>query len=180
MYEGSSLTPFDSELESYPALDLLDQERLIITFPLDSGLPPILVVFKSPRYEPGVATGSGSEIEGIWLGEISRNTGALVPIQIANTMRGKSFSSFDTFRSAFWNAVANTPELAKQFNKINLNLMSKGYAPRARDNDHHKSLTTFILHHQTPISEGGAVYDIDNIRIVTPQAHNNIHYGAPK
>ncbi|WP_416466250.1 S-type pyocin domain-containing protein [Pseudomonas sp. LFS044] len=52
MYTGSSLNYVSTETESYPALDLLDQERLIITLPIDSGLPPILVVFKSPRYEP--------------------------------------------------------------------------------------------------------------------------------
>lgn len=52
VYTGSSLNPVSNTTESYPALDLLDQERLIITFPIDSGLPPILVVFKSPRFEP--------------------------------------------------------------------------------------------------------------------------------
>lgn len=88
VYTGSSLTPVNTESESYPALDLLDQERLIVTFPIDSGLPPILVVFKSPRYEPGTVTGTGSQVEGIWLGESSRESGAVVPVQIADVMRG--------------------------------------------------------------------------------------------
>jgi|GEM_PF-6257587 len=29
-----------------------------------------------------------------------------------------------------------------------------------------------------PISENGGVYDMDNLRIVTPAAHNTIHYGG--
>ncbi|MEX5590865.1 S-type pyocin domain-containing protein, partial [Pseudomonas urmiensis] len=39
VYTGSTLNPVRTETEGYPALDLLDQERLIITFPMDSGLP---------------------------------------------------------------------------------------------------------------------------------------------
>jgi len=178
VYTGSSLTPVNTESESYPALDLLDQERLIVTFPIDSGLPPILVVFKSPRYEPGTVTGTGSQVEGIWLGESSRESGAVVPVQIADVMRGQELRSFDDFRINFWKTVASTPELSQQFNAINIKLMSKGHAPRARNSDHHKRHATFILHHVVPISEGGAVYDIDNIRVVTPAAHNQIHYGT--
>ncbi|QHG63398.1 S-type pyocin domain-containing protein [Pseudomonas putida] len=178
VYAGSSLNPITTETESYPALDLLDQERLIITFPIDSGLPPILVVFKSPRYEPGTVTGQGSIVEGIWLSEETRKAGAAIPAVIADMLRGREFRDFDAFRSEFWKIVASTPELSKQFNTTNNKLMSKGYAPKARDTDHYKGNATFILHHVIPISEGGAVYDIDNIKVVTPEAHNRIHYGV--
>lgn len=177
IYTGSSLNPVSNETESYPALDLLDQDRLIITFPIDSGLPPILVVFKSPRYEPGTVTGSGSKVERIWLGDASRDSGAVVPTQIADIMRGQEFRSFDDFRINFWKTVASISDLSQQFNATNIKLMSKGHAPRARNSDHHKRHATFILHHVIPIAEGGAVYDIDNIRVVTPAAHIHIHYG---
>lgn len=66
IYTGSTLNPVNAETEGYPALDLLDQERLIITFPMDSGLPPILVVFKSPRYEAGTSTGNGAQVSDTW------------------------------------------------------------------------------------------------------------------
>lgn len=178
VYTGSSLNPVSNTTESYPALDLLDQERLIITFPIDSGLPPILVVFKSPRYEPGTVTGQGSTVEGVWLSEETRKAGATIPAVIADLLRGREFRDFDAFRNEFWKIVANTPELSKQFNTTNNKLMSKGYAPKARDIDHYKGNATFILHHVIPISEGGAVYDVDNIRVVTPEAHNRIHYGT--
>lgn len=52
VYTGSKPNPVRTESESYPALD---QERLIITFPADSGIDPILVVFNRPqdwRYFP--------------------------------------------------------------------------------------------------------------------------------
>jgi len=178
VYTGSSLTPITTEPESYPALDLLDQERLIVTFPIDSGLPPILVVFKSPRHEPGVISGTGAPLTGIWLGEETRNTGALIPQHIAGLLRGKEYPDFDAFRIDFWKAVANDPELSKQFSKQNLIRMGKkGNAPSAREIDAYGLHKSFILHHVIPISEGGAVYDIDNLRVVTPSAHQTIHYG---
>jgi len=178
IYTGSSLNPVSTETESYPALDLLDQERLIITFPIDSGLPPILVVFNSPRYEPGTATGVGMQITGTWLGDGTRENGASIPAHIADLLRGAEYRNFDAFRTKFWKAIANDSELSKQFDERSLRRMRKnGNAPPVDDSDIYRSQVTFVLHHSTPISEGGGVYDMDNIKIVTPVAHNRIHYG---
>ncbi|MBJ9242135.1 HNH endonuclease signature motif containing protein [Citrobacter braakii] len=35
----------------------------------------------------------------------------------------------------------------------------------------------FAIHHVVPIKDGGGVYDIDNLRIVTPKQPKFIHYG---
>ncbi|POG05736.1 hypothetical protein BGP84_23000 [Pseudomonas putida] len=178
VYTGSSLNPVSNTTESYPALDLLDQERLIITFPIDSGLPPILVVFKSPRYEPGTATRVGAQITGLWLGEATRGEGAPIPAHIADQLRGIEFRSYDAFREKLWKIVANDPELSRQFSKQNIiRMRENGHAPRARTPDLYGKKKSFELHHVVPISEGGAVYDIDNLRVVTPAAHHKIHYG---
>ncbi|WP_313201631.1 S-type pyocin domain-containing protein [Pseudomonas sp.] len=178
VYTGSSLNPVSNPTESYPALDLLDQERLIITFPTDSGLPPILVVFKSPRYEPGIVTGVGAQVTGLWLGEAARGEGAPIPAQIADQLRGNEFRSYDAFREKLWKIVANDPELSRQFSKQNIiRMRENGHAPRARNLDVYGKKKSFELHHVVPISEGGEVYDIDNLRVVTPAAHHKIHYG---
>lgn len=179
VYTGSSLNPVVTEQEGYPALDLLDQERLIITFPMDSGLPPILVVFKSPRYEAGTSTGHGAQVSDTWRKEAASLEGAPIPAQIAELLKSREFRNFDAFRRQFWKAVANDPELSKQFDEMSLSRMRKnGYSPIVDFPDSHLSQKTFILHHVTPISEGGGVYDMDNIRIVTPLSHNSIHYGT--
>ncbi|MCN5555094.1 HNH endonuclease, partial [Escherichia coli] len=34
----------------------------------------------------------------------------------------------------------------------------------------------FQIHHRVAIEYGGSVYDIDNLRIVTPRLHDEIHY----
>lgn len=179
VYTGSSLNPVVTEQEGYPALDLLDQERLIITFPMDSGLPPILVVFKSPRYEAGTSTGHGAQVSDTWRKEAASLEGAPIPAQIAELLKSREFRNFDAFRRQFWKALANDPELSKQFDEMSLSRMRKnGYSPIVDFPDSHLSQKTFILHHVTPISEGGGVYDMDNIRIVTPLSHNSIHYGT--
>lgn len=179
VYTGSSLNPVVTEQEGYPALDLLDQERLIITFPMDSGLPPILVVFKSPRYEAGTSTGHGAQVSDTWRKEAASLEGAPIPAQIAELLKSREFRNFDAFRRQFWKAVANDPELSKQFDEMSLSRMRKnGYSPIVDFPDSHLSQKTFILHHVIPISEGGGVYDMDNIRIVTPLSHNSIHYGT--
>ncbi|EPJ8533470.1 hypothetical protein PWM41_000215 [Providencia rettgeri] len=33
------------------------------------------------------------------------------------------------------------------------------------------------MHHDNPISEGGEVYDMDNLRVTTPKRHIDIHRG---
>ncbi|MDU9390608.1 S-type pyocin domain-containing protein [Pseudomonas sp. zfem002] len=176
VYEGASLSPVQALVESYPALDLIGQDRIIVTFPADSGMAPILVMFRDRRLLPGVATGKGISITGAWLGDATRGGGALVPTQVASQLAGKEFKNFGAFREAFWKAVATDPTLVPQFDKRNISLMRRGKAPKVRKEDRYLSLNTFTLHHQ-PISEGGGVYDLDNIRIVTPLAHNHIHYG---
>lgn len=181
IYTGSELIRLTGQLESYPALDLLELDRIIVTFPADSGLAPILVMFKDRRMEPGVVTGKGDAIEGAWLGDSTRGTGAVIPEQIAAQLVGQEFRNFNEFRKAFWKTVAIDAALSHQFSAQNLAAMrNSGSAPFPPAGDHHMSHRKYVLHHIVPISESGAVYDIDNIRIVTPKAHQEIHYGPKK
>lgn len=178
VYTGSTLNPISTETEGYPALDLLDQERLIITFPMDSGLPPILVVFKSPRYEAGTSTGNGAQVTDTWRKSAASLEGAPIPAQIADLLRDKEYRSFDAFRRQFWKAVANDPELSKQFSPQDIRRMRKhGYSPWVDKDDKYMSKRSHEIHHVVPISEQGGVYDMDNLIILTPKAHNHIHYG---
>ena len=100
-------------------------------YPVDSVLPPLYVMFRDPREDPGTATGVGEPITGVWLGAASEGEGASIPAQIADQLRGREFKSFRDFRETFWIAVANDPELASQFSTVNFARMTeKGYAPR--------------------------------------------------
>lgn len=142
------------------------------------------VTAKALRNSPGMVTGGDllPNITGKWLRGSHGNAGN-VPGQVASKLHGSEFKNFDAFRSAFWKSVADTPELASQFNAGNRALMKNGNAPRVSTlQKGANGSDTFQLHHAVPIQRGGGVYDLDNIVVVTPRYHDAIldpsyHYG---
>ena len=150
-----------------------DYQDAIIWFPA-TDIPPIYVVL-SVRNQPGVVTGRGEDVTGIWLAGASVGQGAPIPTQIADRLRGREFSSFDAFRAAFWKAVAANPELCLQLNEDNLERVQSGNAPIVRDRDSAGKRSSFELHHVDRIADGGAVYDVDNLRVNTPRNHIDNH-----
>lgn len=129
------------------------------------------------RKKPGTATGKGKKVGDKWLNDASKENGAPIPEQVANKLRGKKFNSFDEFRKAIWNEISKFPELIKNLSKNNKTLVSKGYSPFARKKDQVGGRKVHELHHDNPISEGGEVYDMDNLRVTTPKRHIDIHRG---
>ncbi|MCP4529091.1 MAG: HNH endonuclease [Aestuariibacter sp.] len=136
----------------------------------------------TPRDLPGTATGGDSLSYALgysWLRGTDGNAGR-IPGQIAAKLRGQSFDNFDEFRSTFWKAVADDPGLANQFTPANQRLMSNGQAPYAVPTQHTgmgQAQQKYNLHHLQSIAEGGGVYDLDNIVIVTPRYHDQFTYG---
>lgn len=169
----------------YPPTETVDQilvnpvyppdfKDAILIFPADSGVPPLYAVM-NVRLDAGVVTGQGEVVTGIWLEQASRELGAPIPVQIADKLRGKAFSSFDAFRAEFWKTVAADAELSGQFIPQNLRRMLEGKAPRARFIDTVGKRRSFEMHHVEQVSEGGAVYDLENIRVNTPKNHIQLH-----
>lgn len=129
------------------------------------------------RKKPGTATGKGKKVGDKWLNEAGKENGSPIPEQVANKLRGKKFNSFDEFRKKFWEEVSKTPELAKQFIKGNRDRMQAGKSPKTPKDGKAGKRTSFDIHHEDPIDNGGGVYDMDNLRIVTPKRHIDIHRG---
>lgn len=72
------------------------------------------------------------------------------------------------------------PELSSQFSRENLSLLVNGRAPVVPVRERVGRRRKFEIHHQKHISEGGAVYDIENLQIVTPKLQIEIHSGVNK
>ncbi|MRE93315.1 pyocin [Enterobacter bugandensis] len=140
-----------------------------------ANIPPIYIYL---RHNPGQVTGKGQRVSGIWLSDASTGNGSPVPSQIADRLRGRTFTSFDKFREAFWQEVANDPELSEQFAPGNIARMKYGMAPRARTVDTIGKRRSFEIHHIKPVSQGGEVYNVDNMGVSTPKRHIDIHRGA--
>ncbi|EKG34755.1 Colicin E3 [Pseudomonas syringae pv. avellanae str. ISPaVe013] len=151
-----------------------DYKDFILVFPAGSGIKPLYIVM-NVRLDPGTVTGQGQDVTGIWLAGAGAGLGAPIPTRIADQLRGKSFASFDAFREAFWKAVASDSELNSRFIQRNIDRMRDGFAPTARYADAVGKRKVFELHHVELVSEGGKVYDVDNLRVNTPKNHIYIH-----
>jgi hypothetical protein len=176
-YIGGNLVPIEGRIDAYPGRGNIRFDDFILVFPPEVGLPPQYVMFRDRRNDPGVASGHGEPVAGGWLGAASQGDGAPIPSQIADQLRGRQFNSFRAFRETFWKAVFNDGKLADFFNATSLNEMKKGKAPIVRMSDSAGARVKYELHHKVGLAEGGDLYNADNINIVTPKAHVEIHKG---
>ncbi|OJT50605.1 S-type pyocin domain-containing protein [Pseudomonas moraviensis] len=176
-YIGGNLVPIEGRIDAYPGRGNIRFDDFILVFPSESGVPPQYVMFRDRRNDPGVASGHGAPVAGGWLGAAAQGDGAPIPSHIADQLRGRQFNSFRAFRETFWKAVFNDEKLADLFNETSLNEMKKGKAPIVRMNDSAGARVKYELHHKVGLAEGGDLYNADNINIVTPKAHVEIHKG---
>ena len=121
---------------------------------------------EAARNAPGVATGGNSlpQVTDLddWLGMSSRSSQisntVQIPKQVADALRNQNFSNMAALRTAIWREIGRHPLL-------------RGYF--ARNNG-----VKGILHHITPIENGGAVLDFDNLLITTSTYHDRIHHSG--
>ncbi|MHC8339550.1 S-type pyocin domain-containing protein [Pseudomonas sp. HLT2-19-2] len=178
VYPGAPAIPVLPQNETFPAVDEGQIGASIPGYPGDMELPSPDVLFLDRRDDPGVAIGFGQSVSGIWLGESARSEGAHVPAQIAELLRGREFANFHRFREAFWKAVAADKDLSRQFNNANLIKMIKGAAPYPGRLDQVGGRRKFEIHHKHEVAKGGAVYDMENLLIMTAKRHIEFHKGA--
>ncbi|WP_071993010.1 HNH endonuclease signature motif containing protein [Photorhabdus khanii] len=98
-----------------------------------------------------------------------------MPSQITDKLRGRKFNNFDDFRKTFWKEVGNDTELSRQFNSHNKAFLKKGYSPYSPQKEHVGNREKYEIHHIKFIKDGGEVYNFDNLRVITPKRHIEIH-----
>lgn len=173
-YPGFISVPAVPELMPLPASDDLHFDDYIITFPADSGLEPVYIMFKDPRDYAGVGAGSGLTIPD-WGSATVSATGAPIPSHIADQLRGRPFSSWRKMREAIWIAIEQDAELRTHFSAASWEDMKRGAAPVSPAPGRAGARQTFNIHHIRPVAQGGGVYDLDNLVIITPRAHIDLH-----
>ncbi|EBD2587655.1 HNH endonuclease, partial [Salmonella enterica] len=81
------------------------------------------------------------------------------------------------FRKALWTEVGKDPELLKQFGEDDIELLKLGRAPTVRFKDSVGKRVKYEIHHRDEVAKGGDVYNVDNLNVVTPKRHIEIHRG---
>jgi filamentous hemagglutinin len=159
-----AVAPPAAEATSKEEIGATPGERLLLSEPRSA---------KAWRDTPGVASGVDlPTLEGSqrWL----RGTGAdagRVPGQIARRLAGRRFSSFDEFREAFWQEVAQDPTLRRQFGPNSVREMQAGRAPFAPGSGRLGGRIKYEIDHMIEIQYGGGVYDMNNMIVRTPVNH---------
>ena len=105
-----------------------------------------------------------------------------IPEHIPARLRGKKFRDFDHFRSEFWKAIASDPVTSRRFRSKDMQRMRDGKAPEADETQWIKERKSYEIHHAKPIKDGGRVYDMRNMMVLTPRMHDyilprEVHYG---
>ncbi|CAI1607191.1 S-type pyocin domain-containing protein [Serratia ficaria] len=181
VHTGTDVKPVENiVVTTSPAADTDGLQDFIYWQPdaKGTGVEPIYVVFSSPRDMPGKVSGKGQQVGEGWLNKASQELGAPVPNQIADTLRGREFANFDSFRKAFWQEIGKDPALSKQFKKQNQINLKASKSPFVKKSERVGGRKRFELHHVQRIKDDGAVYDVDNIRVTTPKRHIEIHKGG--
>ncbi|MEW5291046.1 S-type pyocin domain-containing protein [Erwinia papayae] len=182
VHTGTEIRAVDSIWTTTTSVDEV-HFRDFIYWQLDAsgtGVEPVYIMLSNPRNVPGIVTGNGELIGEGWLNKAGQELGAPIPSQIAEVLRGREFTSFDAFRRAVWKAASEDPDLNVQFKIQNQQNIANGKSPFVRKSEQAGGRKRHELHHVAPVNEGGAVYDIDNIRVMTPKRHIEIHKGGTK
>jgi hypothetical protein len=127
--------------------------------------------------EPGVGSG-GEKLPPIIGRLFSPTRGRVSPIpgQIAARLRGVKFRNWRHFRETFWELMANDASISREFSAANQARMRSGLSPFVEGGEAvgGRANAVLQLNHIEPIEQGGAVFDLDNIEIVTPRAHQTL------
>ena len=178
VHTGTDIRQADSIVTTtYPAAEDLAIQDFIYWQPdaLVSGVEPIYVMLASPRDLPGKVTGKGEQVGDGWLDKAGQELGSPIPSQIADKLRGREFSNFNSFRRAFWKTVSDTPELSEQFDQASLGSIKLGKSSFVRKSERVGGRLKHELHHVKAIKDGGDVFDVDNLRVMTPKKHIEVH-----
>jgi len=174
-YSGGPLTPVSDALGDYPTYDAEDEGDFILVFPEESGLDPVYVMLKSPRYLPGIVSGMGGATDPNWELSASKGLGSPIPTAVADTLKDRSYAEFRSLKKAIWREISKLPEATKYMTEKNIQLIRKGNSPIAPYAEQNGKNVWYEIHHISPIWKEGAVYDLDNLVINTPLNHKKIH-----
>jgi len=134
------------------------------------GTAPMYLSFNLPPLGAGVVTGNGQPATADWWNTVSRRTGAAIPSQIGDQLRGREIQSFGAFDQVLWQTLGEQPALTSQFDEVNKKRVEQGFAPYAPKSTWVGERREFELRFQDDASVGANPFNLDRVSIVAPQS----------
>ncbi|PTT32200.1 S-type pyocin domain-containing protein [Pseudomonas sp. HMWF021] len=134
------------------------------------GTAPMYLSFNLPPLGAGVVTGNGQPATADWWNTVSRSTGAAIPSQIGDQLRGREIQSFGAFDQVLWQTLGEQPALTSQFDEVNKKRVEQGFAPYAPKSTWVGERREFELRFEDDASVGANPFNLDRVSIVAPQS----------
>ncbi|HEX4552176.1 S-type pyocin domain-containing protein [Pseudomonas sp.] len=134
------------------------------------GTAPMYLSFNLPPLGAGVVTGNGQPATAEWWNTASRSTGAAIPSQIGDQLRGREIQSFGAFDQVLWRTLGEQPALTSQLDEVNKKRVEQGFAPYAPKSTWVGERREFELRFQDDASVGANPFNLDRVSIVAPQS----------
>ena len=109
-----------------------------------------------------------------WASKLNKD-GVSIPKSVGEKLSGRTYKNFDNFRKDFWTEMSKNKNFNDLFSKGNQTKMREGLAPSSMKSGHYKTKTRYEVHHVKEIQNGGSVYSMDNLIIVTAKRHKQLH-----
>ncbi len=138
------------------------------------GQPPQYFSFTVSPAGTGVVNGKGQVATAKWWAGRDADTGAGIPAQVGDQLRGRVFTGQPAFENAVWRAIAAEEALLGQFDELNQRRMLHGYPPVAPRATWNGTRHEFELRHAANPGVGSGLYDLDQLRIHHPGATQGI------
>ena len=134
------------------------------------GSAPMYLSFNQPPPGSGSVIGTGQTATADWWKTSTRTTGAAIPTQIGNQLRGREITSFDSFDESLWRTLGEHPALTSQFDVVNKKRLEQGFAPYAPKSTWIGERREFELRFQESPESGANPFNLDKISITAPQS----------
>ncbi len=155
------------EAEQLPALAVTRLSDLLVCFPPDSGLKPQYLMAADHPAGPGIAVGAGQSKALSWLPLSQPTDGNGIVADVADQLRWQMFESTQALEQSVWKLYAR--EYAGQaFDDLNLRRMQHGFAPYAPRREQVAGRKAYELSHRLAFADGGNLFDLDNLAILSP------------
>ncbi|WP_425929460.1 S-type pyocin domain-containing protein [Pseudomonas sp. NyZ201] len=132
------------------------------------GRAPLYFSFDVPPAGTGIVGGGGQVAAPGWWDASARASGAAIPAQAADTLRGREFASFAGFEQALWRSIGEEAAPGGTFSEINQRRIANGLAPYAPRSTWVGERREFEVRYSQSAALGNAPYDLDRLSLHSP------------